>query len=311
MNIVNITELNSLDSSTIVTVGMFDGVHIGHRHLIARLLDSAKRRVLRPVVITFDRHPREVLGGNAVPMLTTVDERVRMIRECGVKDVVVVDFSRELALLSACEFVEKHLLPRLNMKCLLLGYDNMFGRRTNSDFSQLPSLASRLGFEIITDTAVVSDGTEVSSSTIRKALADGNIELANKLLGYHYSIEGEVVHGRMVGRTMGFPTANVSVDMQKPLPHEGVYALRVTTDGTTHLAMANIGPRPTFELTTPVVEVHIIGFEGDLYGCTLTMELLGKLRKTQRFASQKDLETALRHDLQTTIERYTDVKLAP
>ena len=298
MKLLNIEDISALEAETIVTVGMFDGLHLGHRHLIARLLEHSVREQLAPVVVTFDRHPRLVMEPEAsLALLSTGEERLRQLTECGVPTVALVHFTPETANLGACDFVRRFLRGRLNMKKLLLGYDNRFGSRKANDFDQLPMLASELGFSICRDEAVLLDGVEVSSTKIRHALSRGDLQTANAMLGAPYSLSGQVVHGRHVGTSLGFPTANVQPDdIHKMLPTAGVYALRATVEGRCYRAMANLGEQPTFHSSRPVLEVHLLDFEGDLYGQTIRVEFLERIREIQQFGSPEDLRRQLEQD---------------
>ena len=309
MEIIKIDKINILDRKTMVTVGMFDGVHIGHRRLIAHLLEQSERDGLSPVVVTFDRHPRQVLKpGDPLPLLSTYDERMSLLEECGVPMVALVQFDKATASLSACEFTSRYLCDKLNMNRLLLGYDNMYGSRAVDDFDKLPLLAKERGFEISCDEAVYYEGVDVSSTKIRRALSEGNMERANGMLGTPYGVTGVVVHGRHVGSTMGFPTANIMPsEHDKMLPAAGVYALRVIVEGRCFSGMANLGAQPTFNESRPVLEVHIIDFSGDLYGKTLRVEFLRRIRDIKTFASSADLAAQLAVDREEVIKIKTDI----
>lgn len=311
MDIVNIENISALEQKTMVTVGMFDGVHMGHRHLLAALLEGAATMGLHPVVVTFDKHPRLVVRNTRgddkpVGLLTTLEERMAALASCGVPTVVMVHFTEALASLTACQFTRQYLLRQLNMRHLLLGYDNAFGRHKGNDFERLPELAAEEGFGIGHDTAVTMDGTEVSSTQIRLALAAGNLPLANRMMGAPYSLHGTVVHGRHVGHSLGYPTANIVVDdPHKMLPAAGVYALKTNIEGHSYLAMANLGPQPTFHLERPTLEAHIIGFDGDLYGQPLTVQFLGRQREVRPFDTPEALAAQLEADKQLIINSYT------
>lgn len=298
MKVYNISDINSLGSDSIVTVGMFDGVHAGHRKLIATLRSLSLTMSLRPLVVTFERHPRQLLDPQWQPqMLSTYEERLRLLESCGVETVVMEAFDQRLASLSACEYAQSVLFQKLHMRALLLGYDNAFGNRRRDDFSQLPLLASQLGFEIVRDSAVTVNGIEVSSTKIRRLLCAGDIMTANAMLGAPYALEGIVVQGRHVGTTLGFPTANVAVSGQgKLLPGEGVYAMCVECDGKSLPAMANLGPQPTFHQDRPVLEVHLLDFSGSLYGAKLRVHFLKRMRDICPFPSADALVAQLQND---------------
>lgn len=310
MNVFNIDNISALGDKTVVTVGMFDGLHLGHRHLVARLLSTADKESLVPVVVTFDRHPRQVLDpATTMPLLSTRDERLSLLESCGVTNVAMVHFDVATASLSACAFARCFLCERLNMNVLLLGYDNLFGSRANNDFDRLPELAAEKDFAILRDEAVLLDGIEVSSTKIRKALQAGDLVRANAMLGAPYGVGGTVVHGRHVGTSLGFPTANIRLnDSAKILPADGVYALRATVDGATYAAMANLGGQPTFHQQHKELEVHLIDFAGDLYGQELRVEFIDRIRDIRTFASSDELAAQLQRDKQEAIA-VTDGKL--
>lgn len=300
MNIHKLTDINRLEYPTAVTVGMFDGVHTGHRHLLRCLQEAAQNDSLRPLVVTFDLHPRQVLSDN-VPThfrVNTNEERYALLAECGIEEVVEVHFDKETASLSACEFFQQVLVGRLGARAIVLGYDNSFGNRNRNDFDHLPALAQSLGVRLITDTPVMLDNVAVSSTQIRHALRAGSVDTAAHMLGYSYRLWGEVVRGRQMGRQLGFPTANVHLsDQSKIVPAAGVYAVRVTLpDGSPAKGMANFGSQPTFGLENTVFEVHILDFDGDLYGTTLHVEFIQRLRDIVRFSSIEQLITQLRID---------------
>ena len=247
MNIYKLEDIKELTAcGSVVTVGMFDGVHVGHRHILSLLGRVAKEKGLRPVVVTFDRHPRQVLTEGVAThfRITTNEERGRLLSQCGVDTVVELSFTPQLAGMSACEFFEQVLVGRLNARALVLGFDNMFGSRGRNDFDRLPALAEEKGVTIHVDKAVFYHGSEVSSTRIRKALEQGQTDRAASMLGRGYLMWGTVEKGRQLGRLLGFPTANVSLaDPTKVWPADGVYAVWVTlSDGTAGLkGMANFG----------------------------------------------------------------------
>lgn len=302
MNIYKLENIKELTASgSVVTVGMFDGVHVGHRHILSLLGRVAEEKGLRPVVVTFDRHPRQVLTEGVAThfRITTNEERGRLLSQCGVDTVVELPFTPQLAGMSACEFFEQVLVGQLNARALVLGFDNMFGSRGRNDFDRLPVLAEEKGVTIHVDKAVFYHGSEVSSTRIRKALEQGQTDRAASMLGRGYVMWGTVEKGRQLGRLLGFPTANVSLaDSTKVWPADGVYAVWVTlSDGTAGLkGMANFGAQPTFGLDKPVFEVNIFDFEGDLYDSTLTVEFGPRLRDICRFDNVPTLVEQLRAD---------------
>lgn len=306
MNIYNINDITRLVFDAAITVGMFDGVHVGHRQMVKHLAEMAKARNLEPVVVTFRNHPRSVLQrGEAMPLLTTFEERMGLMESCGVECVVAMEFDEQTAHLSACEFASRILVEQLNMKMLLLGYDNKFGSRINDDFGRLPELGERLGFAIEHDQPVLVDGVDVSSTKIRKALAVGDIVLANRMLGRAYSLSGIVEHGHHNGTGLGFPTANISLEKSvKLLPADGVYALKATVDGSNYAAMANLGGQPTFGQSQRTLEVHLCDFQGDLYDRILEVSFLDRIRDIKYFDNHASLAEQLLSDREIAIQLY-------
>lgn len=291
--------MEAWQGEAMATVGMFDGVHEGHRQIVSHLLAEAARRGLRPLVVTFANHPRLALGreGNDFRMLTTREERLSLLSAVGVSDVVEIEFNPQIAQLSACDFMEQVLCRRLGVKALLLGYDNMFGNKQHNDFYRLPEKASLLGVSLLHDTEVCQHGEAVSSSKVRGALREGDVERANEMLGYAYTVMGEVVHGRHVGRTLGFPTANVDMaGSLKALPDDGVYAVEVALNGRRLKGMANVGAQPTFGLATPTLEVNLFDFDEDIYGEQLKVSFLRRLRPVKQFANLQELVCQLETD---------------
>lgn len=288
---------------TIVTVGMFDGVHVGHRHILDQLTAKARELELQPVVVTFDQHPRIVLGKDVGDFRLLSDVKRRRSGLCNFFGyevyLHVIHFDRQSAMRSACQFVKDCLLDQLNMKALVLGYDNMFGSKANNDFDQLPRLAEESGFQIVVDTPVEAGGVAISSTRIRHALKSGTLDEVKELLGRNYAVAGTVVRGRGVGKTLGYPTANISLDEpMQALPKEGVYAVSVVVEGGKERfpAMANLGPQPTFDEKTSTFEVNIIGSSENLYEKHLTIEFLVYLRETRKFASVDELVSQLERD---------------
>ena len=304
MNVHKLRDISKLPYNTAVTVGMFDGVHIGHRHILMMLERQAVERGLHPVVVTFDCHPRQVLKADRAASfrVNTNEERYRLLEGCGVQEVVEVHFTAETAQLSACEFFEQVLCQKLQCKALVLGYDNMFGNRQRNDFDRLPALAESRGVALVVDTPVRFGGVEVSSTKVRGALQEGDVRRAADMLGYNYCLWGTVVKGRQVGRTLGFPTANVCLDDRtKVVPAPGVYAVRVRMpdDKTLKLGMANFGAQPTFGLENTVFEVNIFDFDGDLYGKVLMVEFVDRIRDVCKFEGVERLVRQLNDDRTT------------
>lgn len=281
-----------IEDPTAVTLGVFDGVHLGHQDLLRQL--SSLNLSLSPLVVTLTSHPSFVLGRrDSEYWLDDPDEHLRLLFQAGAKYVAVLPFTREVASMSACGMA-RLLHDNLQMHSLLLGYDSRFGSKGNDDFNRLPQLADELEFTLQRGEPFLVGGEPISSSRIRESLTSGAVEETSLLLGRHYTITGTVIHGRGVGHTLGFPTANIDLSQtRKMLPKDGVYAVRI--GGTT--GMANLGPIPTFGVDTPTLEVHMIDFDGELYGKTVTVEFLHRLRDIVHFDSTDALQAQLQKDL--------------
>lgn len=296
------SSLDTLDSvKPAVTIGMFDGVHLGHLHLIDNLNSIADKSGGESVIVTFWPHPRIVLNKDAhlLQLLTTLDEKSMLMGSRGVDHLVVLEFTPALAALSASEFVEKILVKSAAIGHLLMGYNHKFGKEQSANFNDYKSLAHKFGFGITQGEPLVVDGLHCSSSVIRNCLTRGDLATANKLLGYNYSINGNVVTGNRLGRTLGYPTANIDIDNSlKLIPASGVYACNVHLEGRNYKGMLNIGYRPTIgeSQEKSSVEVHIFDFNRDIYSETITVELVKRMRDEQKFASLEALTNQLKND---------------
>lgn len=282
--------IDTISEKTTVTVGVFDGVHRGHQQLIKQM-EGAR------LIVTLTSHPSFVLGRRESEYwLDDPEEHLRLLFEAGAKYVAVLPFTREVAQLSACDMA--HLLyDKLNMRSLLLGYDSRFGSKSHDDFDRLPLLANEMSFSLQRGEPFHIDGSPISSSRIRESLMSGAVEETATLLGRPYTVTGAVLHGRGIGHTLGFPTANISLEnTRKMLPKEGVYTVRIGKN----IGMANLGTLPTFGIDKPTLEVHLIDFHGDLYGETVTVEFTRRLRDIVRFDTSEALQQQLQHDLEQT-----------
>lgn len=277
------------------TIGFFDGVHLGHRYLIEQVREAAGQRGLIPLAITFDGHPRKVVQPEFVPqLLTTTAEKLALLREAGLEHVRLLTFDQALSRLTAREFMQQ-MYGEMGVRALVMGYDHRFGHGggTPKEYRQWGREA---GIEVIA--ARELEGLKASSSLIRRHLEVGAVAKATALLGYAYRLGGEVVGGHRIGRTIGFPTANLVVEADKLKPAMGVYAvMALLPDGTRRMGMLNIGNRPTMANGEAVsVEVHLLDFEGSLYGRYLTLSLEERLRGERRFASREALVAQLQQD---------------
>jgi riboflavin kinase/FMN adenylyltransferase len=284
---------------SVVTVGSFDGVHLGHRRILSEVAMLARGLSVVGVAVTFDPHPMAVLHPEEAPcLLTTAAERVGLMRETGVREAVVLRFTAKLAARPAEWFVRTILLERLSMRRLVIGYDFRFGVSREGDAPYLEHMGERLGFGVDIVPPVNYLDHPVSSTRVRTALVRGDVEAAASMLGRPYRFTGKVVKGKGIGRTLDFPTANLKmVEPEKTLPANGVYAVRVGVDKAEAAGALYIGPRPTFGGRTNSIEVHLIGFEGSLYGRRVRVSLLKRIRGDVAFAGPGDLREAIREDV--------------
>ena len=303
----------------VATIGFFDGVHLGHQFVIRQVAEEARKRGLEALVVTFDCPPREVVTGKKCHLLTTLDEKKRLILAAGADRCEILPFTPDFAALSAKDFMLEILKNRLRVEVLMLGYDNHFGHRAPDHpetFDDYQRYGHEMGIEVLKipvfmcppqkDSPPFGGVRGGSSSIIRHALHDGDISLATELLGRPYSITGLVVHGRGEGHRIGFPTANIAPEsVETILPKSGVYAVQIKAPSnlpqkgesrTPMMGMMNIGTRPTYDGTTLSLEVHLFDFDGDLYGQTLTIDFLRRIRDEQPFESPEALRRQLEKD---------------
>ncbi len=283
---------------TVVTVGTFDGVHLGHRDVLARLIATAKSLQLPSLAVTFSPHPLEIVNPQYAPaLLTTYEEKLELLSQSGLQYVAVVPFTPALAALEAEEFV-RVLLERYRLKELLVGYDHGFGRGRLGDASVLVRLGEKYGFGVTVLTPVhSSDGRDISSSSIRRAISEGDLKSAELGLGRPYSVSGKVEGGDKRGRLLGFPTLNISLPAErKLLPPDGVYAVKVYTRGGPFAGMMNLGGRPTFGSSERRIEVHLFDAEGDWYGAPVRVDFVQWIRETRSFPDANALIEQLKSD---------------
>ncbi|MBR5062844.1 MAG: riboflavin biosynthesis protein RibF [Prevotella sp.] len=296
----------SCEQPCVATVGFFDGVHLGHCFLVNQVVEVGRASGLSSMVVTFDRHPRQVVqGDNHLGLLTTLDNKLLLLSKTGIDHVVVLHFDERMAGMSAYDFMEKVLSRQLNVRKLLVGYDNRFGNGRRDGFDDYVRYGNQLGMEVIQGKDLLIEGRNVSSSAIRHFIRQGEMELAKKLLGYPYIIMGKVVGGMQEGRKMGFPTANLDVtETGQLVPAPGVYAVRVRLmqSVTMRPAMMNIGTRPTFGGSSLSIEVHIFQFDEDLYGQQLYVSVEKRIREERKFDTIDQLREQLEMDRQTVMQ---------
>lgn len=283
----------------VATIGFFDGVHCGHQFLIEDVKEEAKKSGLKSLVITFDKHPRQVLQQSYQPqLLTTLEEKLHLLTLTGIDDVYVLHFTKEMAALTAYDFMAQVLRDKLNVKKLVIGYDNRFGHNRAEGFEDYVRYGKELGIEVLQARPFEIYGVKVSSSVVRSFLNGGEVEMAKKCLGRPFMLEGNIVKGFQEGRKMGFPTANLSVEDGLLIPADGVYATEVKVNGQGKWlkAMTNIGNRPTFHGTKRTIETYIFDFDRDIYGNQLVLKFIKKIRDEKQFGSEKELAEQLKKD---------------
>lgn len=293
----------SSSENSFVTIGTFDGIHIGHQKILKDLIDASKKENTKSVLLTFFPHPRMVLQQNvSIELLNTIDEKSMLLEQMGLDYLIIHPFSKEFSRLTALDFVRDVLVNQLNTSKLIIGYDHHFGKNREGNIDQLREYSHLFDFKVEEIPAQDIDEVSVSSTKIRNALHDGFLKTANKYLGYNYMIHGTVVNGKKLGGQIGFPTANISVkEDYKLIPKTGVYVIQTNIDDTLYYGMMNIGYRPTLDGKHQTIEAHLFEFEGDLYGKFLKIEFLYFIREEQKFDTidllidqlQKDRENAL------------------
>lgn len=283
---------------TILTLGTFDGVHIGHRKIIDRLLQTSAEEKCESVILTFFPHPRMVLQSDSdIKLLNTLPEKAALLESAGLQNLVVHPFDKAFSRLTAEEFVRTVLVEKFNIKKIIIGHDHRFGRNRTATIHDLIAFGKEYDFEVEQLSAREVDAVSVSSTKIREALSNGNMALANQYLGYDYFLTGTVVEGKKRGRTIGYPTANLQIsEPYKLIPKQGVYVVRSVIRQKAVFGMMNIGTNPTVNGQTLSVEAHFFDFEGDLYGMQLVVSVLQRLRDEEKYASIDILKEQLGKD---------------
>lgn len=285
---------------SVATIGFFDGVHLGHRYLIEQVKEEAALSGMASAVITFPVHPRKVMHTDYQPeLLTTYEERLEMISSTGIDYCIIIDFTPEIAALSAQQFMDNILRKQYRVSGLVIGYDHRFGRDRSEGFDDYCRFGKELGINIVRARAYTIDNEiTISSSMIRRLLHTGDVQLADRFLGYNYILQGIVTGGHQIGRTLGFPTANLYIeDKYKLVPQDGVYAIHVTVQGITYNGMLNIGHRPTINNGKDrSIEVHILDFNSDIYNFPIKISFIKFIRAEMKFAGKDDLRIQLEKD---------------
>ena len=303
MKIKNAKDYNHITES-VVTIGTFDGVHLGHQKIIKRLVKIANKSKLQALVLTFFPHPRMVLNKDTnIKLINTIDEKLVLLENFGVDHLVVKEFTHNFSRMSAVEFVREILVNKLHVKHIIIGYDHHFGRNRTANIEDLREFGEIYDFKVTEISAKDIDDVTISSTKIRKALCEGDIKTANLYLGYHFMFMGTVVRGRGLGKKMDFPTANLKIEEPyKLVPKDGSYVIKTVFNGAAVFGMLNIGKNPTVNGETKSIEMHLFDFSEDIYGQKFTVELIDRLRDEHKFDSIEALKTQLKLDRETSLE---------
>ncbi len=293
----SINEFHS-DKKTILTLGTFDGVHIGHRSILKKLNENTENGKFESVVLTFFPHPRIVLQGKSdLKLLNTINEKIDLLEKIGIQNLIIHPFDADFAELSAEEFVKTVLVDQFHIQKIIIGYDHRFGKNRTANIDDLTAFGLKYGFEVEQLSAQEINEISISSTKIRTALEDGEINLANEYLGYAYFLSGTVVKGKQLGRTIGFPTANIELEeAYKLVPKNGVYIVAAEIDEKTVYGMMNIGFNPTVHGKNRTIEVHFFDFDSDIYDSHIRVAILQRIRSEEKFESVELLTNQLKKD---------------
>jgi len=293
----SINEFHS-DKKTIVTLGTFDGVHLGHTEILKKLTQNTNKGAFESTVLTFFPHPRIILQGKSdLKLLNTINEKIELLEKIGIDNLIIHPFDGKFAELSADAFVKSILVDQLHVQKIIIGYDHRFGKNRTANIDDLITFGTEYDFEVEQISAQEIDEISISSTKIRTALEEGDIQLANEYLGYQYFLSGTVVKGKQLGRTIGFPTANILLEEDyKLVPQNGVYIVRVEIDGKTIFGMMNIGFNPTVQGKEKTIEVHLFDFDSDIYNCKIQVSIVQRIRSEKKFESVELLKQQLNKD---------------
>lgn len=308
MKIFHGTDNANILRGTVLTLGVFDGLHLGHQRIMQTVVERAKANELVPTVITFDPHPRAVLHPeNAPPLLQTLDQRLANFEFLGIKQAIVIPFNKAFAETDAETFLHDIVYERLQAREVYLGRGFFFGKNRGGNIELLNEMSKKLGFFAAEVAEVQLRGTRISSSKIRRLLADGKVNLARRMLGRPYGVEGQIIHGFERGRTIGFPTANLKPH-NRVIPKYGVYATAVLINDVWRKSITNVGVRPTFEdESAPSIESYIFDFDGDLYGDVLRVRFLHRIRNERKFNGINELKAQIERDTQHTLNYFSRI----
>jgi len=307
LKIFNNLSFYESEKPVILTIGTFDGLHIGHQKIIKRLTKTAKKQNLQSIVLTFFPHPRMVLQKNPdIKLLNTINEKIELFTKSNLDALIIHPFDKTFSELSAEEFVKNILIGKLNIKKIVIGYDHRFGKNRTAGMDELLTFGRKYHFEVEQIPAQEIDQISVSSTKIRKALADGDIVLANSFLGYNYFFDANVIHGRKIGKILGFPTANLEISEDyKLIPKMGIYIVKILLNNQYFKGMMSIGTNPTVNGTKQTIEVNILDFYQDIYNNKIRIYFLKKIRDEQKFISIEELKMQMQKDKEITLRYFS------
>lgn len=302
MNTIHFFESYKADSPSAITIGTFDGVHLGHKKIIENLISRSEG--FSTMLLTFFPHPRMVLQQDAsIKLINTIDERVQLLEATGLDTLIIYPFNKDFSRLKARDFVRDFLIEQLNLKKIIIGYDHRFGRNRTANINDLREFGAAFDFSVEEIKAKEVDDVTISSTKIRKALSEGDISTANSYLGYEFMLTGTIISGKGLGNTIGFPTANIDIkETYKLIPKQGVYVVKSTINDVLVFGMMNIGVNPTVAGENQTIEVHFFDFDRDLYGQKIQVRLIERLRDERKFGSVEKLQEQLQKDRQISLE---------
>lgn len=294
----NLNSFKTPTNKTVVTIGTFDGVHIGHEFVLKKVIELAQINDYKSTVLTFFPHPRMVLQqDSSIKLLNTIKEKENLLSEIGIDNLIIHPFDLEFSRLSAEEFVKDVLIEKLNVGIIIIGHDHRFGRNRTANIDDLIEYGIEYGFEVQEISAKEIDDIAISSTKIRTALLEGSITTANNYLGYNYFMSGKIVHGKQIGRTIDFPTANIEISEDyKLIPKNGVYIVSSEINNTTYFGMMNIGTNPTVDGLEQKIEVHFFDFNADIYNQDITVQIHSRIRDEKKYNSLDELKVQLQKD---------------
>lgn len=303
ITIKSINEINNIKRS-VVTIGNFDGIHKGHEVLIKKAVEHGKQNNIKSIVFTFENHPANYFVTDSIKNIITNEQRINRLNELGVDIVVSIPFDECMTKISAQEFVEKILVDELHVEKIIVGYDFTFARNKEGNTNVLRKLSKQYNYELEVIKPIKIDGTRVSSTYIRNLLNEGNVYNIIPYLGHNYELQGTVVHAKKLGRTIGFPTANIEIDKEIIMPKNGIYATKIHIEGKTYFGATNIGYNPTVNGSKLSIETNILEFSEDIYGKLIKIEFLERIRDEKKFLSLDELKNQLGKDTNYVFEKY-------